>query len=241
MDRSGEWWRPAGRLQPGSLIRRYPFTLCYLLILVCTGVVTMVWLSRPDAESLLRGVSTNLDNLAHRPLLALVGSGLVVDNDGDLFSALFFVGLGLLIGLPLLERRCGGWRTLGVFAAGHIGGTALVAAVELYGLHRGLLPDSIRTDFDYGISYGAMAVLGALACRLPGWWPLLPVGALLAWPFLGTDFTPLPDLGALGHSSAALFGVACGLALFTRSRRQAAVSVGTMTTVSSVGETPKVG
>lgn len=222
----------AGRVRPGGalrrtrgLLRRYPFTVSYLAVLVVTGLLTMVILSRADADDLLRGVSTNLDNLVHRPLVALIGSGLVVDNNSDVYSLAFFVGLGLLIGLPMLERRCGSLRTLGVFAAGHLGGTALVAVVELYGLHDGLLPDSIRTDFDYGVSYGAMAVLGAMLYRLPGWYRLPAAIALAGWPFVGTDWTGLPDLGALGHSSAAVFGVCCGAVIFAR-RRSAPVPAG---------------
>lgn len=217
--------RLAGRFALRGVLRRYPFTLSYLLVLTVTAVVTTVLMSRPTADDLLRAVSTNLDNLAQWPLVALVGSGVVVDTDSDVFSLAFFVGLGLLIGLPMLERRCGSLRTLGVFAAGHVGGTALVAVVELYGLHRGLLPGSIRSDFDYGISYGAMAVLGAMICRLPGWYRLVAAVLLVGWPFIGTDWTGLPDLGALGHSSSAVLGVCCGAVLFARKRRPPELAV----------------
>lgn len=206
------------RVAVHSVLRRYPFTVSYLAVLAATGLLTMVVMSRTDADDMLRGVSTNLDNLTHRPLVAIIGSGIVVDNGSDILSLAFFVGLGLLVGLPMLERRCGSLRTFGVFATGHIGGTALVAVVELYGLHHGLLPDSIRSDFDYGISYGAMAVLGAMACQLPGWYRLLAAVLLASWPFVGADWTSLPDLGALGHASSAVLGVCCGAVIFARQR-----------------------
>ncbi len=92
------------------------------------------------------------------------------------------------------------------FAAGHIGATLVVAAGLAAAVRLGWMSVSVAHAPDVGMSYGAMAVLGALTTAIPlrwrpawaGWW--LAVGAVVI--ALGRDFTDV------GHTVAMVLGMA---------------------------------
>src|ERR1700728_4490846 len=97
------------------------------------------------------------------------------------------------------------------FVTGHIGATLLVAAGLTAAIEFGWLPMSVSRASDVGVSYGAVAVLGALTAAIPqrwrpawiGWW--LPVG--IAAAALGDDFTDV------GHAVALVLGMLVSLRL----------------------------
>ena len=110
-------------------------------------------------------MSTNLHNLAHGHLGALVGSAFVSDG-GDVLvwlpGFLCLLALGELI-----------WRSAGLliaFAVGHLGATLIVAVWLAAALEVGWLPNSIARATDVGIGYGAVCVLGALTASIPFDW-----------------------------------------------------------------------
>jgi hypothetical protein len=92
-----------------------------------------------------------------------------------------------------------------VFVTGHVGATLLVALGLTAAIKFGWLPLSISRASDVGVSYGALAVLGALTAAVPrrwrpawiGWW--FPVG--IASAALSADFTDV------GHSIALVLGM----------------------------------
>src|SRR5271168_3225456 len=98
-----------------------------------------------------------------------------------------------------------------VFVTGHIGATLLVAIGLTAAIEFGWLPLSVSRASDVGVSYGALAVLGALTAAIPqrwrpawiGWW--LPVG--IAAAALGDDFTDV------GHAVALVLGMLVSLRL----------------------------
>ncbi|MEV0266065.1 rhomboid-like protein [Streptomyces sp. NPDC050617] len=122
---------------------------------------------------LLRGCSTNVDNLRRGRWDTLAASAVLVEEPMELPYALL-----LLAVLGHAEYAHGAWRAAGVFAYGHAGASLLVYA----GLRAAPGTDPrTRSAIDVGPSYGFNAVVGALARTLPrGPARTAATGALLA-------------------------------------------------------------
>ncbi|WP_051943937.1 rhomboid-like protein [Streptacidiphilus rugosus] len=206
---------PAPPLALWALLRRSPFTLGYVCVLLLTHAWILYGLPPARAAAVLRYVSTNTDNLADHPVRALLGSALFFDGTlTDLtsrsFAATFItLGIGVCCFLAWAERRWGSLRAFAVFLAGHVGATLLTAAVIVLAVRQGWYPASVRHSLDYGISYGAQTVMAAGTSLLPRRarppWALL----VLCWPLGGLEMTgPLPDFTTLGHLLAAAIGFA---------------------------------
>jgi hypothetical protein len=182
-----------------SRLARVQFTVVYVAMLLAVSCAILAL--GPHAHDLLvQRASTNLHNLAHGHLGTLLGSALVVDA-GPLYFWLPF--LTCLLALAELHLRT--IRLIVAFLVGHIGATLLVAAVLGAAVEFGWLPLSITRASDVGMSYGALAVLGAMTAVIPqrwraawvGWW----VSAGLAAAIIGADFTDA------GHTVAVILGV----------------------------------
>ncbi len=161
---------------------------------------TLVILGPRVRADVIRRMSTNLHNLAHGHLATLLGSAFVND------AGPFYVWLPWLVCLlALAELLWHGGQMAIIFLTGHILATLLVAAGLVTALKLGWLPISITRASDVGMSYGAVAVLGALTAAIParwrpawiGWW--LAIGA--AAVAVGDDFTDA------GHSVALVLGM----------------------------------
>ena len=173
-------------------------TAAYAVVLAVIGG-TLLALG-PNVQSVVVSrMSTNLYNLANGHLATLVASAFVTDGDD-----IYFLLPGLVCLLALGELV---WRARGLmlaFAVGHVGATLLVAVGLAVAIGAGWLPISVAHASDVGISYGAVAVLGALTTVIPprwrpvwiGWW----LGAALL-PASGADFT------AVGHLLALMLGM----------------------------------
>ncbi|MBS4729659.1 hypothetical protein MSM1_15330 [Mycobacterium sp. SM1] len=178
---------------------RVRFTAGYVAALVSVSTTLVILGPRVRAQA-VQQASTNLHNLAHGNLESLLGSALIADT-GSIYA--WLPGLICLLALAELLWRSG--RLLIAFVVGHIGTTLVVAAGLAAAVELGWLPFSITRASDVGMSYGALAVLGALTTAIParwrpawiGWW--VPVG--LAGAVVGADFT-----GA-GHAIALVLGM----------------------------------
>src|SRR3984885_9596576 len=144
--------------------------------------------------------STNLHNLAHGHLATLLDSAFVTES-----GPMYFWLPCLVCLLALAELIWHSGRLALVFIAGHIGATLLVACGLTAAIELHWLPLSVSRASDVGVSYGAVAVLGALTSAIPrrwrpawiGFW--VPVG--LAAAVLGEDFTDV------GHAVALMLGM----------------------------------
>ena len=166
----------------GMLARlsRVRMTLGYVATLVAVSVALVVL--GPRVHDRVVGLaSTNLHNLARGHLGTLFGSAFVTDAGPMWF---WLPGLVCLLALAELIWRSG--RLALVFVTGHVGATLLVATGLTAAIEFGWLPLSISRASDVGMSYGAVAVLGALTAAIPrrwrpvwiGWW--VPVGIAAA-------------------------------------------------------------
>ncbi|QQM46709.1 hypothetical protein JEQ17_16085 [Streptomyces liliifuscus] len=195
---------PLRRVRPWRLLPTptgTPFTFGYAVVLAVTSLVAEY--ADPDlVDRVLQASSTDVAHLAQSPVRVLVASALWIA--GGLTSAYV---IAFVLVLTALERRIGGWRTAGVFLLGH--GLATLATEIPVGLSvlAGHLPESSLHRYDYGISFGVAASVGALAGLLRPWLRLtvlavfgrLVVGDLIAF----TD--PMTNWG---HLMALAIGVA---------------------------------
>lgn len=186
------WWRP-----------RVPATVGYLAALV---IVTSIFSALSDSaqSKVVLHASTNLHNLLQGRVVTLLSSALVI---GDVGTAWLIMPL-LACLLGLAELRFGALHMVRVFLAGHIGATLLVAGGLWVAVEFDWLPASVRWSEDVGISYGSMALIGALVFVVPNrlriaWaavWFVAAIGGVL----LGQTFTNV------GHLLAFCIGTAVG-------------------------------
>jgi hypothetical protein len=182
-----------------SRLSRLRITLGYAAVLVGVSAA-LVDLSPRARAHVVAQASTNLHNLAHGHVATLLGSALVTDAGPMYF---WLPCLVCLLALAELIWRSG-WLAM-VFITGHIGTTLLVAIGLMAAIEFHWLPLSVSHASDVGVSYGAVAVLGALTSAIPqrwrpawiGFW--VPVG--LAAAALGEDFTDV------GHTVALMLGM----------------------------------
>lgn len=183
-----------------SRLARVRFTVGYVALLLTISCAILA-LGPHAHDVLVERASTNLHNLAHGHVGTLLGSALVVDA-GPLYFWLPF----LTCLLALAELHLSTIRLVVAFLVGHIGATLVVAAALAAAVEIGWMPVSITRASDVGMSYGALAVLGAMTAVIParwraawvGWW----VAAGLASAIIGGDFTDA------GHTVAVVLGVA---------------------------------
>jgi hypothetical protein len=180
-------------------LARVRFTVTYAAALVAVSTALLILGPQVQAR-VVQQASTNLHNLAHGNLGTLFGSAFIADT-GPMYVWL----PGLVCLLALAELLWHSSRLIVAFVVGHIGTTLLVAAGLTAAVEFGWLPLSITRVSDVGMSYGAVAVLGALTAAIPGrwrpvwigWW--VSVGLVAA--VVAADFTDV------GHAVALLLGM----------------------------------
>ncbi|MBV8928192.1 MAG: hypothetical protein JO152_03595 [Mycobacteriaceae bacterium] len=176
-------------------LTRLRVTIGYTSVLLAVAATLLVLGPRAH-DIVVSHMSTNLHNLLHGHFGTLLGSALVTEN-GPIY--VWLPGLACLLALAELFWRSG--RLVFTFAIGHVGATLIVAVGLIAAIRFGWTPVSVARATDVGISYGAVAVLGALTAAVPlrrrsawiGWW--LAVG--LAVVAFDRDFTDLGHVVAL--------------------------------------------
>ncbi len=186
--------------------------MIYIAILAVTSAVLAVaYALDPELHRhILVTRSTNLSGLRTRPLYVLMASAFWLESFTFLRSATAVAAV-----LGPLERAIGSGPALGVFAAGHVGASLIVAGGLAAGRAVQLVDDRVSDTIDVGTSYGMIACGTVLAATLPpGWrWPL--TGGLAAG--LTLDMAREPDFTAAGHLVAAALGLLCSRHLAHRS------------------------
>jgi len=147
-----------------SRMARVRITLSYAAALVAVSTALVVLGPRVQHQVILH-VSTNLHNLARGKIGTLFGSAFVIDAAP---MYIWLPGLVCLLALAELHWRSG--RLTVAFLLGHVGATLVVAAGLVAAIEFGWLPLSISRASDVGVSYGAVAVLGALTTAIPRRW-----------------------------------------------------------------------
>jgi hypothetical protein len=176
-----------------------------LLVLVATTVLQHV-VSGPTRTHLLDGSSTDVGHLTRDPLLVLLASAFWLSDLRSLVLLPAIVAV-LYVG----ERRFGTWRTVAVFALGHVIATLLTELSVLFAVHLGWLTSAHEHRLDVGPSYGTSAVLGLLVATAAPGPRRVAVGGLTL--LLGIPLVLDTEMSTFGHLIAALVGASTAIAV----------------------------
>lgn len=182
-----------------SRLMRVRVTAGYVLAL-CVVLAMLEVLGPAFHDRVVQYTSTNLHNLAHGRIETLLASAFVADTD-----RIYLWLPGLICLLAAAELLWQGRRLAVVFLVGHVGTTVIVAAGLVLAVEQGWLPWSTTRAADVGISYGVMAVTGALSAAVPprykpvwlGWWLAAAAAVVMVSPDFADD----------GHVIALLLGI----------------------------------
>src|ERR1700753_2328223 len=147
-----------------SRLSRVRITLGYAAVLI--GVSAALVDLGPRARAhVIAQASTNLHSLAHGHVASVLDSAFVTDAGPMYF---WLPCLVCLLALAELIWRSG--RLAVVFVTGHIGAAVLGACALTTAIELHWLPIKLARASDVGVSYGAVAVLGALTAAIPPRW-----------------------------------------------------------------------
>jgi hypothetical protein len=170
-------------------------TVGYAATLIAVAT-TLVVLGPRAQNTVVSYMSTNLHNLVRGHVGTLLGSAFVTEN-GPIYVWL----PGLVCLLALAELLWHGRRLVLTLSLGHIGASLIVAAGLAAAIRFGWTSISVARATDVGISYGAVAVLGALTAAIPARWAPAWVGWWLAVGIVGVScgggFTSVGHIVAL--------------------------------------------
>ena len=199
--------RSAAQLLPWPTVT--PLATAMVVLLLTT---TLLLRSHPgDVGTVVAWASTNLHNLAHHPVAALVVSMFVVT--GTLLPELLVVAISFAV----LERAVGALRTAVIALTGQVVATLLTEYGADLGARWHLLAASSADRPDVGVSYVMYAVLAASVLLLVGRARL--VGALAVGACVLVPFLMAPGLTSTGHVLAVAVGAAT-MALMQRHVRR---------------------
>ena len=199
--------RSAAQLLPWPTVT--PLATAMVVLLLTT---TLLLRTHPgDVGTVVAWASTNLHNLAHHPVAALVVSMFVVT--GTLLPELLVVAISFAV----LERAVGALRTAVIALTGQVVATLLTEYGADLGARWHLLAASSADRPDVGVSYVMYAVLAASVLLLVGRARL--VGALAVGACVLVPFLMAPGLTSTGHVLAVAVGAAT-MALMQRHVRR---------------------
>lgn len=200
---------------------RTHLTASGFLLLLGAAQIVYATLSGHDQQAVRDWASTNVDNLEHHAVGALISSAFIVAESP--LGWLILVALGMFTADGLL----GGRRSLLLVVTAHVGGTLVSGGIVAWLVGHGALPDAALHLDDVGPSY---IVVSALTFALlygwtgagPTWLRVVrPAAGLLGLLALRADLFPgLSHLAvtAVGHTVSILVAATVGGALL-RGRR----------------------
>lgn len=200
--------RSAAQLLPWPTVT--PLATAVVVLLLTT---TLLLRTHPgDVGTVVAWASTNLHNLAHHPVAALVVSMFVVT--GTLLPELLLVAISFAV----LERAVGALRTAVIALAGQVVATLLTEYGADLGARWHLLAATSADRPDVGVSYVMYAVLAASVLLLVGRARL--VGVLAVSASVLVPFLIAPGMTSTGHVLAVAVGAATMALLQRRARRR---------------------
>jgi hypothetical protein len=180
--------------------------------LLAAGGITLSGLPGPTRDRWLDWSSTNLVNLRHHPVPAMVVSVFLAEDDRLAWVLLALVALGAT------GWAIGAWRTATLVGTAHVVGTLVSEGVLWARINAGAVPAAQEHTRDVGPSYVVISALVAGLLYAPWIWRgLCAIGLVLVAP---GSFSGLPhlELAAMGHTAASLVAIGLGWVL-RRNRR----------------------
>jgi hypothetical protein len=179
-------------------------TAMVLLLLLAAG---MLHTHPGDISAVVAWASTNVHNLAHHPVAAMLTSAFVVT--GNLMPQLAIVAVSFAV----LERAVGARRTAAIALTGQVIATLLTEYGTEIGAQWHLLAQSSAERPDVGVSYVMYAVLAAGIASFTG--RVRRVGLLIVSACVLGPFLLNPGMTTTGH----VLSVAIGATMMTLPRR----------------------
>ena len=199
--------RNAAQLLPWPTVT--PLATAMVVLLLTTALLLR---THPgDVGTVVTWASTNLHNLAHHPVAALLVSMFVVT--GPLLPELLVVAISFAV----LERAVGALRTAVIALTGQVVATLLTEYGADLGARSHLLAASSADRPDVGVSYVMYAVLAASVLLLVGRARLVGVFAVSVCVLV--PFLIAPGMTSTGHVLAVAVGAAT-MALMQRHARR---------------------
>ncbi|MEN3361994.1 MAG: hypothetical protein V7637_5976 [Mycobacteriales bacterium] len=191
-------------------LRRRWFAVTFLVALAVADVLAG-WTSSAWQSATARWASTNVVNLEHHPIGALVLSAFVTGGHPAVWPLL--ASMGVLSA----ERLLGPARTLLLCGSAQVIGTLVSEGIVAYRVQVGALPGSALSQLDVGPSYVVVAAL-TLAVLAGSWLPrmIALAGLLTLAPYLFTGLSHF-DVAAVGHLISIALGMAAA-ALYQQNR-----------------------
>jgi hypothetical protein len=188
-------------------VRRLGVALTYTIAFV---LIDLIFRTRSAAgrAAWLEGASTNLANLAHNPVGALVASAFFAEGGLLSWAVLAFVGLGVV------NWSLGNWRTAVLVGTAHVVGTLVSEGILWYRIEAGYESADQWYIVDVGPSYVVACALVAGIAYGPGAWRLLAaVGFVLVLPSLFGGLSTL-EVSSVGHLCSVVIGLLLGWLLW---------------------------
>ena len=193
------WIHPAtgkGATQWLPSAKATPLTTAVTLLLALTALLLR---THPgDLNSVVAWASTNVNNLEHHPVAAMLVSTFVVP--GNVLPELVIVAASF----AALERAIGAWRTALIALLGQVIATLLTEYGADLGAGLHLFAQSPADRADVGVSYVMYSVLAACALSLTGRARLL--GALSVGTMVIVPFLLSPGMTTSGHVLSVAIG-----------------------------------
>ncbi|MFJ9826975.1 rhomboid-like protein [Streptomyces sp. NPDC101160] len=184
-----------------SWVRSSPGTHLWLAVIAITSLVIALSPDRLERYLLHRN-SSNLFELSHHPLRALLSSAFWIENPESL---LLYVVLFEVLHAPV-ERWLGTVKWLVVVATAHVAATLISQEVVLLAIRDQHVPRSMAHVVDIGVSYGLAASAGILTYRLPRPWRWLYLAGAVA--FFAVPLVTNRTYTDLGHAISLVIGLA---------------------------------
>ena len=199
-----------------ELVRSAPATFALIAIVSVTSYL-LDQAAPAEARRILLARSTNVHQLMSFNLDVLVRSAFWLEDASELLP---WAALFLLVLAPA-ERWLGTWRWLVVFAAGHVGASALIGGAIWVAITAGLASPHLARGIDVGVSYGFFAVAAVASTHVPARWRPACLVLLASIPLYGViDGLTFTDAGHL-------VALAIGFALYPLARSRAPVATAT--------------
>ncbi len=206
-------------LRPGSRLtaaraRNYAAAAVFLVLFAIGGLVTTL-LSPRESAALRLWASTNVANLQHHPVPALVLSAFL--PSGSPFAWLVPIALAMFGA----NRAVGTARLALICAAGHLIGTGVSEGIVAYRVDHGSLPQAWTHIPDVGPSYVVVSAI-VVGVMFGSW--LTRVTALAVFAvlvFVSHIFAGMTSqhVAAVGHLTAMVTAAVLGLVLARHPRR----------------------
>ena len=198
-----------------ALLTRYAVAWTYFAGFV-VAESAFAALSPHDRSAVIAWASTNVANLRHNPVGALVISGF--------FSTSLTAAWPVAIALALFgaNRVLGNWRTVVLCAAGQVLGTLVSEGIVDYRVTHHLLPASDAHIVDIGPSYVVVSALAVAALYGSRAARVAAAADLVVLIFGSRIFSGLShlDVAAVGHATALAVSIVLGTLLVRMQRSQ---------------------